>query len=997
MAGVFQQFRDKFTEKLKNFAETHTQDELDKALQDLVDRATSELLLGSDWGLNMELADRINENIGVSSEKSLRAIRRTIGKPNAKVQLLALTVLDTCVKNCYPVFHTFLATSELWADLLKMATDTGVVRIDGEVRDRILVAVEDYARVLAPDEFRKAYDTLLDQGVDFPVRSPEDSAPPILTPPSSAPPRNTRPPATTPSTSNSSAQQPQPPPLHDADGPATGGLLPSSEEGARSAERAASESAAAAAAADYAAAVAVVDAAQDGGQAAQTVVSSEAYGGMSEEDRIAVAMAMAEMEAEELTSQHRARQPPSMNHGHREQQQQQPSDLQQLQERQQLLAQAATAAEFSPRPSLPEADDDGLMTGGAEGEEQRQERQRQQQQQQEEVLPGGHGPALAAAEDLLQVAWHAWGCAKQRRSTQAGTATAVPAISLLQARALRVPHMVHRRSGAVRSNAGPEPADASPLRPATQVSANSCSLLAELLAGLAAEAPGSVRDDPLVTDLTQRVMAARGRLEALVSRLMEPGASSSWAGDGSAAAAGLEGLLAAALERHMVAAEVLSRVEAILEAAGPSPAAVAAEQRRAQPGGQQPLRHSQRAPPRTPAPTPMLQPPPSASAQYGAAAAAAAAAGSSLKARFSAAASTFAATVRTGAANASQSIKNAAATASAAAHPLASPAGSGQQGEAGVHAAYPDSYFHSSPVFGVTTGHRGPQGANGEESELLNPFTLDDYEQGEEEEGEGASLLTKRSAAGGVAATQEGLYGQQQQQQQQGAPGAENTDPSKHTFGQYTSYSSRALAAATMDPPLVDPLPDAPRSTVPATATAGTDDLMFGGLQVVDLHSGANSATRWQGEQQQLQQPLRFESYSSYANQQEQLQQQEGEGGGSGVAGASPGSLAQQQQQQHSAALVEVMDRLVMNQGSGTFTPTPAGSPQQRDDGVSHTPPPTPAAGGERPSGPLDVAPSQEQQQQQSAEHLTSADNFVLDDEQEQRQHQRQQHFTEYF
>lgn len=68
------------------------------------------------------------------------------------------------------------------------------------------------------------------------------------------------------------------------------------------------------------------------------------------------------------------------------------------------------------------------------------------------------------------------------------------------------------------------------------------------------------------------------------------------------------------------------RVEAILEAAGPHPAAVAAEQRRAQAGERQPLRHSQRAPPRTPAPTPMLQPPPSASAQYGAAAAAAAAA-----------------------------------------------------------------------------------------------------------------------------------------------------------------------------------------------------------------------------------------------------------------------------------------------------------------------------------------------------------------------------------
>lgn len=42
---------------------------------------------------------------------------------------LCMQVLETCVKNCYPQFHTFLATSELWTDLLKMATDTGVVRV----------------------------------------------------------------------------------------------------------------------------------------------------------------------------------------------------------------------------------------------------------------------------------------------------------------------------------------------------------------------------------------------------------------------------------------------------------------------------------------------------------------------------------------------------------------------------------------------------------------------------------------------------------------------------------------------------------------------------------------------------------------------------------------------------------------------------------------------------------------------------------------------------
>lgn len=54
--------------------------------------------------------------------------------------------------------HTYLAT-----DPLLRANQSFLLRlqIDGEVRDRILIAVEDYARVLAPDEFRKAYDTLL--------------------------------------------------------------------------------------------------------------------------------------------------------------------------------------------------------------------------------------------------------------------------------------------------------------------------------------------------------------------------------------------------------------------------------------------------------------------------------------------------------------------------------------------------------------------------------------------------------------------------------------------------------------------------------------------------------------------------------------------------------------------------------------------------------------------------------------------------------------------
>lgn len=68
-----------------------------------------------------------------------------------------------------------------------------------------------------------------------------------------------------------------------------------------------------------------------------------------------------------------------------------------------------------------------------------------------------------------------------------------------------------------------------------------------------------MRDDPLVSDLTQQVVLVKGRLEKLISRLMEEEASSSWVGDGSGSEAGLEGLLAVSLERHMAAAEVISR------------------------------------------------------------------------------------------------------------------------------------------------------------------------------------------------------------------------------------------------------------------------------------------------------------------------------------------------------------------------------------------------------------------------------------------------------
>lgn len=41
----------------------------------------------------------------------------------------ALQLLETCVKNCSPQFHVFLATSELWTEFVKLAGDSSITRV----------------------------------------------------------------------------------------------------------------------------------------------------------------------------------------------------------------------------------------------------------------------------------------------------------------------------------------------------------------------------------------------------------------------------------------------------------------------------------------------------------------------------------------------------------------------------------------------------------------------------------------------------------------------------------------------------------------------------------------------------------------------------------------------------------------------------------------------------------------------------------------------------
>uniref|UniRef100_A0A061RQX6 Hepatocyte growth factor-regulated tyrosine kinase substrate n=1 Tax=Tetraselmis sp. GSL018 TaxID=582737 RepID=A0A061RQX6_9CHLO len=146
----------------------------------LVQQATSCLLIGPDWGLNLELIDVVNR--GAESgrnprhEQVLKHLKKPLTSASPHQQLLALTVLEACTKNCGPGFHQKLAFSDVWAVVQMMATKTGTER---EVQNKSLELIEDWAHGLSFPSFRDCYDGLKAKGVVFPphdVATPNDFA-----------------------------------------------------------------------------------------------------------------------------------------------------------------------------------------------------------------------------------------------------------------------------------------------------------------------------------------------------------------------------------------------------------------------------------------------------------------------------------------------------------------------------------------------------------------------------------------------------------------------------------------------------------------------------------------------------------------------------------------------------------------------------------------------------------------------------------------------------
>ncbi|CAA3008561.1 TOM1 2 [Olea europaea subsp. europaea] len=150
-----------------------------------VDRATSDMLIGPDWAMNVEICDICNRD-PVQAKDIVKGIKRRLGSKNPKVQLLSLTLLETIVKNCGEVVHAYVAEKDVLREMVKIVKK----KPDFHVKEKVLVLIDTWQEAFGGPRARYpqyfvAYQDLLRLGAVFPQRS-EGSAP-VLTPPQTHP------------------------------------------------------------------------------------------------------------------------------------------------------------------------------------------------------------------------------------------------------------------------------------------------------------------------------------------------------------------------------------------------------------------------------------------------------------------------------------------------------------------------------------------------------------------------------------------------------------------------------------------------------------------------------------------------------------------------------------------------------------------------------------------------------------------------------------------
>jgi ADP-ribosylation factor-binding protein GGA len=167
--------RDRFSA----YGEPMQQSTLQRYIQNAVDPQNFEPNLA----LDLEIADLINSKKGNAPREAAVAIVNYINHRNANVSMLALTLLDICVKNCGYPFHLQISTKEFLNELVRRFPERPPMR-PSRVQLRILEAIEEWRQTICQTSrykedlgfIRDMHRLLSFKGYMFPEVRREDAA-----------------------------------------------------------------------------------------------------------------------------------------------------------------------------------------------------------------------------------------------------------------------------------------------------------------------------------------------------------------------------------------------------------------------------------------------------------------------------------------------------------------------------------------------------------------------------------------------------------------------------------------------------------------------------------------------------------------------------------------------------------------------------------------------------------------------------------------------------
>ncbi|OJD14903.1 hypothetical protein AJ78_04788 [Emergomyces pasteurianus Ep9510] len=133
--------------------------------------------------LNLEVADLINSKKGNAPREAAINIVHLINSRNPNVALLALALLDICVKNCGYPFHLQISTKEFLNELVRRFPERPPIR-PSRVQHRILESIEEWRQTICQTSrykedlgfIRDMHRLLLYKGYMFPEIRREDAA-----------------------------------------------------------------------------------------------------------------------------------------------------------------------------------------------------------------------------------------------------------------------------------------------------------------------------------------------------------------------------------------------------------------------------------------------------------------------------------------------------------------------------------------------------------------------------------------------------------------------------------------------------------------------------------------------------------------------------------------------------------------------------------------------------------------------------------------------------